>query len=375
VSARNPDGAQRIGETNGNLIEAGIDLVGDAFRSAFSGGTRTPNARQTRALEAAGYELQRYTGPDSAPVDPPKSGKWIPVWYNATTGAQLSQTQARQLGRQLLRNPPATGGGGPSPADRPPTQASTGFPISWPFPIAIPGSLTATIPPWLRQIGRQNVPLAIALWLLQPLEAGLGSDLRDLYGAKPKGAPGRRGRRGRRRRSTAPPGRGDPWRPRPRPRPSAGGAGVRGLPGTGGGAVVMRRGSIVRSPPVVVAGVNMPPAPRSLPPAVKVDVGPIVAAPPRPIQQTVLQRAQGVLSNPLVRNALGAAAAAAFSAITAPGAAPRVGRVTLPGQSPVISPGSLPLTALNPGALQYRALNPALAQAQEQDCSCRPARK
>jgi hypothetical protein len=137
----------------------------------------------------------------------------------------------------------------------------------------------------------------------------------------------------------------------------------------------MRRGSIVRSPPVVVAGVNMPPAPRSLPPAVKVDVGPIVAAPPRPIQQTVLQRAQGVLSNPLVRNALGAAAAAAFSAITAPGAAPRVGRVTLPGQSPVISPGSLPLTALNPGALQYRALNPALAQAQEQDCSCRPARK
>lgn len=350
--------------TGNPWVDIGVAVVTQLLPSLTGSKDTDLNQRQRRVFESAGGNV--IGASEGAPRGSPRY-EW--------QGERVSKKEAKAILRSIQAGAIPRTPAGPSPADRPPNQASS-FPLPWPLPISIPGRVMTNIPPWLKKILIANPGLGIASVLLWPIEAGRGSDLRDIYGnPKPKGAPGRRGRR--RRRAAPGPGRGDPWRPRPRPRPgsSAGGAGVRGLPGTGGAAAVIRRPRTTTAPPVVISGVNMPPRPRSLPPAVKIKVGKIAAPAVPRVPSTVQSRVQSVISNPLVQKALGAAGAAALASVLSP-SVPKMGRLTLPGQSPSPWPATNPLTAAYPGALtSSRAWAAPQTAAQEQDCSCRPKRK
>jgi hypothetical protein len=338
----------------------------------ISGGGSPPpvlSSADKRALEAAGFDVQR-RGRARGPVVVSPSGEVF-----------RGRQELKDL-RAQIRTGRVRGGGPPPPPPQPPSQvilpSLPGFPRGPSIADKLPGRLP--IPPWIWE----NLPgfgSTLARWLglgtagalLWPIEAGRGSDLRDFYGIPaPADAPGarpRRGRGARKRRGGRPrriPGRGDPF-------PGAGGKNPpKGLPGTGGAVAGRVRPRTVPGP-VVVAGVNMPPAPRSLPPAVVVSPGEITVRAPAPVRVSVAQRAAIAVRSPAVQQALGAMALGALQALGQP-RMPQFGRVTVP--SPSLSPYPFPLTASIPQSVtSSRAWAAPQSAVNEQDCTCRPKRK
>lgn len=255
--------------------------------------------------------------------------------------------------------PPSSG---PSAADQ-----ASGFPTSIPLPNipGLPSSLP--LPPVLAgAIGSQILPAIITAGLFWPTAAGQGSDILSV--PRPRMPGGRtRGRRGRRAQPRAQP-RGNPF-------PAAG---VKGR----GGPVTISRPRAQAMPQPVAVPAKMPPKPKVLAggAGIKVRVGPIKVSAPGQIPRTVTQRAQAVLTNPYIRGLLGAAASGLFAGLLSPSQTAQRGRVTMPNTGPGTLPAPLPvvspLTALQPQALPYARAQPlAQAAVQEQDCSCRPARK
>jgi hypothetical protein len=113
---------------------------------------------------------------------------------------------------------------------------------------------------------------------------------------------------------------------------------------------------------------------------VKIKVGEIRANAPGQIPRTVSQQVSQVLANPYVKGLLGAIGAGFVSGLLNPSQTAQRGaqlgnvQVPSPGVQPLPFPN--PLTALQPAALPYASVAPmARAAVQEQDCSCRPARK
>lgn len=273
-------------------------------------------------------------------------------------------------------------------------QTGGGFPL----PNSLPGySIPDLLPaiPGFGSVLSRILGAGIAGWLLYPRAAGQGSDLRDLYGVpNPKPRAGTRGRRRRRVRA------------RPIARPTNGNPFPAVPKGRGGPKTISRPGVAVLTPPKNRVAVLTPPKnPRPLPPPLSIPQanamprpavlsGPLVIprSLPSPGQMRIptvsSTRALPAVSSipswvaPLVRVALPGLLAqlgARPSALTyglpaispaVPGIAPGIGPIT----SPLAFPS--PLTALQPSALTSASpwAVPRTAT-QEQDCSCRPARK
>ena len=261
--------------------------------------------------------------------------------------------------------PPNIGPRGPTVADQ-----AGGYPISIPLP-NIPGLPTSIpLPPIAGPIITQALPAIITAGLFWPTAAGPGSDLRDLYAVpkgRTKGPRTRRGRRSRARaRPVAVPGRGNPF-------PAA------GVKGRGGPVTISQPAQRARPQPVAVPARN-PYQPGKNIPGVKINTGPIKAAPPAKIPQSraqqVATRAQAIFNNPLVRDVLGAVLGAGLGSLFVKSPAAQLGRINLPNTGASPFPLTQPLTAANLAPLSYAApwAVPRTAT-QEQDCSCRPARK
>lgn len=350
------DGTNRVVDADGNLIRAGVDLAIDAINNAFSGGTQAPNANQQAALIAAGY-----TRAETNQANPRTRNlqNWI-----APDGTIYGPRTSREIAQQLIRTPPiAPPITPPSAGPSGPDQAG-GFPPSIPLP-SIPGLPSSLpLPPIIAAALPQALPAIITAGLFWPTAAGRGSDLRDLYAvpkATPKGRPRRRRSTRTRARPVATPGRGNPF-------PGT-------VPKGRGGPVTISRPAVARPQPVAVPARN-PWQPSRAIPGVKIDVGPIKAPAPAQIPRTVTQRVQAVLSNPLVRGIVGPIVSGALGSLFVKSPAQRLGRVNLPNTIPSPLPLTNPLTAVQTQALPYARAFPATqAATQEQDCSCRPARK
>lgn len=349
------DGGKRVINADGDLIEAAVRLGIDAVNSAFSGGTKAPNANQQQVLIDAGYTLQQQ---NQANPRTRNLQNWI-----APDGTVYGPGTSREIAQQLIRNPPAAR----PPAAGPTGPDNAGFPISIPLP-SIPGLPSSIpLPPIAGPIISQALPAIITAGLFWPFPAGRGSDLRDLYGMpKPAGTKPRtrRGRRTRvRARPRAIPGRGNPF-------PATGKKGS-------SGPVTISRPARARPAPVAVPAKF--PKPKVLRPGagVKINTGPIKAPAPAKIPQTVTQRIAGIASTPFVRGLLGSLISAGLPSLFVKSPpSTRIGRVELPNTQPIGLPGLNPLTALQAQPLTYARPFPLTnAATQEQDCSCRPARK
>jgi len=377
------DGGRRIADEGGNLVDAGARLFIDAVNTAFSGGTKAPTERQQDALIAAGYTLQpqNQANPRTRNLQ-----NWI-----SPTGQIYGPSSSREIAQQLVRNPPAVVPplAPPVPSAPPATfqpplnvapvapsipDQAAGFPVSIPLPNipGLPSSIPIpAIPPaaWPVILGP-----VIAGGLFYPTPAGRGSDLRDLYGmpAPKKGRTRTPGRRARGRGRTKIP---NPWGP-PRTR-----TGVKPQPTSGrGGPVTIGRPNVrTAAPPVAIPAKFPKPAVLRPPGAgVKINTGPIKASPPARIPQTAAQRAAAIARTPFVRDLLGTLFSTGLGSLFVNSPASRLGRINLPNTAPGANPLPMPLPGLatNPLAWSYAVpRTAALAQATEQDCTCRPVRK
>lgn len=338
------DGGKRITNSGGNLTDAAVRLVIDAVNNAFSGGASGPTDAQERVLIANGYT---------------RTQRGRSVIWTTPDGQQISNPQARIEARNINRAPP------------PPVQPGISIPAA-PLPPAITGVLTAADKiakfPGAGAVIRGAIAPAIAAVLLYPTAAGLGSDLRDLYGVpKPKARPGARPRRGRRTRVRA------------RPRP----VGIPGVHSPSG--AVPKKGPRAITRPVVRPGSQViQNIERRYP--IKPPAGAIKLPPPPKVQPTIGQRigtAARVVA-PYVANIAGSYALSLLNppragsrvglpAISPPAIAPptiappQLGTITLPGQGvnpfPQTSLAVQPLTAFNTAVAQ--------SPAQELDDQCR----
>lgn len=116
------DGGKRVINADGDLIEAAVRLGIDAVNSAFSGGTKAPNANQQQVLIDAGYTLQQQ---NQANPRTRNLQNWI-----APDGTVYGPGTSREIAQQLIRNPPAAR----PPAAGPTGPDNAGFPISIPLP-------------------------------------------------------------------------------------------------------------------------------------------------------------------------------------------------------------------------------------------------
>lgn len=310
----------------------------DAIKSATSGGTKAPNAKQQEVLQQAGYTR--------VPVQVPgkRAGATFDT-YVSPDGKVLGPGQARSVAQQIIRNPtlpPRTPPLIPTPG--PDTVPVLPPPPGVTLPNRIPGSVA--LPGWGSVLSR--VLGAGVGMLFFPREAGRGSDLRDLYGMPAPTRPRRR-RAGRRRRAVPPPGTvprpaaiPPPAVPRPGTRPVTV---SRTRPGTAAqarAAVYQNAGRVL--PPPVIASASVPVAIPSV----------ITLPSPIPVPRTGLP----VSVPPWLPKV------AQFAAPFLLGAVFPAGQVS-PRSRPALSPLLQPLTSTQSAAVPY-----AQPLARTETCKC-----
>jgi hypothetical protein len=340
----------------GGVVDAVVNFVVDGARQAIEGPRNLRDAERA-ALLAAGYQYGRWQGANNPPAPIPDKGKWLPVWYDPRTGRTFGRSEAVALAGRIRAEQAALDRLPPIP----PGHDTITIP-SVPLPPVIAGTVRAL--PWPVLGG--PIGAGVLMW---PTAAGTGSDLRDLYGMpKPKTPGGRR--RGRRRRGRAKPraapGRGNPFPGTAKPRPG------------GGGVVTIR--TRASAPPFVPTKTGFyKPSKGVLPP---VKIGKQTISLPRPAgipqspAQKVLSKAGAIAKSPWFNVASTIINSPFFSLFQPKARAPSLGQIVLPGTGNQPGLNLNPLTALNAPGLQYsRALAANPAAVQEQDCSCRPARK
>ena len=307
--------------------------------------------------------------PDTSAIRSAQMSAARSAGYTSAAGYSTAQQVAIGGGLRSADAYAAGQGGGPGNADRGPSAADrAGFPTAIPgFPI---GQILGAIGGFPWEVIAAPI---ITGGLFYPVEAGRGSDLRNVWGMPSQPARKPKTARGRRRRVRTRTRIPNPWQP-PRTRTKIPKPGAE-APGRGG-TVTISRPTVRVKPPVAIS--SQMPRPKALMPGagVKIKVGPIAASAPAQIPRTVFQRAGAIASIPIVRGMLGTIISQGISSLFVKAPTTKQGRITLPDAATNPFPLTNPLTALNTQGLSYARAMPATAlKTAEQDCSCRPKRK